>query len=66
MHTGRVKFYNDTKGFGFIIDDGSTEEVFFHISGLIDKSKLPEPKQGVTYRTEEGKKGVYALDIKLH
>jgi len=34
MSTGKVKFFNETKGFGFIIDDNSGEEIFVHITGV--------------------------------
>jgi CspA family cold shock protein len=37
MNTGTVKFFNDTKGFGFIKEDGTDKEHFVHISGLIDE-----------------------------
>ena len=36
MKTGTVKFYNETKGFGFIIDDKSKTDLFVHATGLID------------------------------
>ncbi|MBL4703628.1 MAG: cold-shock protein, partial [Flavobacteriales bacterium] len=39
MKKGTVKFFNDTKGFGFIIEEGSNEEHFVHVSGLIDEIK---------------------------
>jgi CspA family cold shock protein len=37
MKQGTVKFFNDTKGFGFIIEDESKEEFFVHVSGLVDE-----------------------------
>ncbi|MCK4638815.1 MAG: cold shock domain-containing protein, partial [Bacteroidales bacterium] len=37
MSTGVVKFYNEKKGFGFIIDDETQQDIFVHSSGLIDK-----------------------------
>ena len=37
MNTGTVKFFNDTKGFGFIKEDESGTEYFVHVSGLIDE-----------------------------
>ena len=37
MNKGTVKFFNDTKGFGFISEEGTSKEHFVHISGLIDE-----------------------------
>ncbi|HIF14063.1 MAG TPA: cold shock domain-containing protein, partial [Bacteroidetes bacterium] len=37
MEKGTVKFFNNNKGFGFIIDDENKKEYFVHISGLIDE-----------------------------
>ncbi|MDP5062997.1 MAG: cold shock domain-containing protein, partial [Maribacter sp.] len=37
MSKGTVKFFNDSKGYGFITEDGSNEDHFVHISGLIDE-----------------------------
>jgi CspA family cold shock protein len=37
MATGKVKFFNNQKGFGFIIDDETQEEIFVHFSGLVDR-----------------------------
>jgi CspA family cold shock protein len=60
---GVVKFYNETKGFGFIVVDGSTEEVFVHVSALngltIDKGDQ------VSFETVDGKKGVNASNVQL-
>ena len=39
MRNGTVKFFNDTKGFGFIVDEESKSEYFVHVSGLIDEIK---------------------------
>ena len=39
MNTGKVKFFNESKGYGFIKDVESDEEYFVHVSGLIDKIK---------------------------
>lgn len=62
MRTGTVKFFNTTKGFGFIVDSSSQEEIFVHISGLVD-----EIRQGdtVTFETARGKKGMNAVNVKL-
>ena len=62
MIKGTVKFFNDTKGFGFITEEGSNKEHFVHISGLID-----EIREGDTVEFElvEGKKGLNAINVKV-
>ncbi|MGV6831152.1 MAG: cold-shock protein [bacterium] len=62
MLNGTVKFFNDSKGYGFITDNDSGSEYFVHISGLID-----EVKQGdtVEFELKEGKKGMNAVDVKV-
>ena len=62
MSKGTVKFFNDSKGFGFIVEEGSNKEHFVHISGLID-----EIKQGdeVEFDLQEGRKGLKAVNVKV-
>lgn len=62
MSRGTVKFFNDTKGFGFITEEGSNSEHFVHISGLID-----EVRQGdeVEFELTEGRKGLNAVNVKV-
>ena len=62
MNKGTVKFYNDSKGFGFIKDANSPKEYFVHSSGL--KESIEENDE-VTYELEEGKKGLNAVNVKL-
>ncbi|MFZ4544007.1 MAG: cold-shock protein [Saprospiraceae bacterium] len=62
MYNGTVKFFNESKGFGFVIDNSSKEEIFVHVSGLIDQ--IREGDQ-VTFNTERGKKGMNAVDVKI-
>jgi CspA family cold shock protein len=62
MKTGKVKFFNETKGFGFIKEDESEKEYFVHASGLIDKIKEDDD---VTFELVEGRKGLNAVDVKL-
>ncbi len=61
VHTGRVEFFNDAKGFGFIKDANSQEKYFVHASGLIDD--VVEGNQ-VTYDLEKGMKGMNAVNVK--
>lgn len=62
MHTGTVKFFNDSKGYGFIVEDGSNREHFVHVSGLIDEVKEGD---AVEFELTEGKKGMNAVSVKL-
>ncbi|MEO7397234.1 MAG: cold shock domain-containing protein [Ilumatobacteraceae bacterium] len=62
LKTGRVKFYNNTKGFGFIIDDESGAEIFVHATGIIDELYSDA---NVVYETKEGKKGLNAINVKI-
>ncbi|WCC43420.1 cold-shock protein [Tenacibaculum finnmarkense] len=62
MSTGTVKFFNDTKGFGFITEEGVEKDHFVHISGLIDE--IREGDQ-VEFDLEEGKKGSNAVNVKV-
>ena len=62
MKEGKVKFFNQAKGFGFIQPADSNEDVFVHISGLIDQ--IREDDQ-VKFETEMGKKGINAINVEL-
>ena len=62
MSKGTVKFFNDTKGFGFITEEGSEKEHFVHISGLIDEIREGDE---VEFDLTEGKKGLNAVNVKL-
>jgi CspA family cold shock protein len=59
---GTVKFFNETKGFGFIKPDNSSEDIFVHTSGLIDEIRQNDV---VEYEVERGKKGLNAVRVKL-
>jgi len=61
MKNGKVKFYNESKKFGFIKDNESGEEYFVHSTGLIDKIRENDE---VTFEVREGKKGLNAVDVK--
>ena len=62
MNTGKVKFFNESKGFGFIVDNESSKEYFVHISGLIDEIRENDE---VSFDHAEGKKGLNAVNVKL-
>ena len=62
MKEGKVKFFNESKGYGFIKDVESEEEYFVHVSGLIDKIKEDDD---VTFELTEGRKGLNAVNVKL-
>jgi cold shock protein len=62
MKEGKVKFYNESKGFGFIKDNETAEEHFVHVSGLIDS--ISENDE-VTFELQQGRKGLNAVNVKL-
>jgi cold shock protein len=64
MNEGTVKFFNETKGFGFIKDNESTKEYFFHITGVKNGEILQENDE-VKFDLEEGKKGLNAVNVTL-
>lgn len=61
MNTGTVKFFNEDKGFGFIIDEATKQEFFVHVTGLAEKVKENDT---VTFEVTEGKKGLMASNVK--
>ena len=62
MALGKVKFFNESKGFGFIKDNGSDKEYFVHVSGLVDKVRENDE---VSFDVAEGRKGLNAVNVKL-
>lgn len=62
MNKGTVKFFNDTKGFGFITEDDTNKEYFVHVSGLIDEIREGD---NVEFDLKEGRKGLNAVDVKV-
>ena len=62
MSKGTVKFFNESKGFGFIKEDDSTKEYFVHVSGLIDEIREGD---SVEFELTEGKKGLNAVNVKV-
>ena len=62
MTKGTVKFFNDTKGFGFIKEENTNTEHFVHVSGLIDEIQEGD---AVEFELQEGKKGLNAISVKV-
>jgi CspA family cold shock protein len=62
MKKGTVKFFNNAKGFGFITQEGSNEDIFVHISGLIDEIRENDEVQ---FETAKGEKGMNAIRVEL-
>ena len=62
MQRGTVKFYNEAKGFGFIIQEGSGEEIFVHATGI--KEQIREGDT-VEFDLENGKKGLTAVNVRV-
>ena len=61
MKQGTVKFFNETKGFGFIKENGG-EEIFVHVSGLQDEIRENDE---VVFEVQNGKKGLNAVNVKV-
>ncbi|MGB3606693.1 MAG: cold shock domain-containing protein [Psychroserpens sp.] len=61
--TGTVKFFNDSKGFGFITNEETGKDIFVHVSNL-NGVELREGDQ-VEYNEEEGRKGVVAANVQV-
>ncbi len=59
---GTVKFFNETKGFGFIKPSDSSEDIFVHSSGLVDEIRENDK---VEFDVEEGRKGMNAVNVKV-
>ncbi|TSJ36383.1 cold shock domain-containing protein [Mucilaginibacter corticis] len=59
---GTVKFFNAEKGFGFISQTNDRSDIFVHSSGLIDEIRENDQVQ---FDTEEGKKGLNAINVKV-
>ena len=62
MNKGTVKFYNESKGFGFIKDSASSNEYFVHVSGLNDEIRENDE---VTFELKEGRKGLNAVNVRI-
>jgi CspA family cold shock protein len=64
MPTGKVKFFDEEKGFGFIASDEG-QEVFLHISSLLDGVTQVNPGTRVEFGIVDGKKGAQALSVRV-
>ena len=62
MKTGTVKFFNNSKGFGFIKPSEGGDDIFVHQSGLIDEVRENDE---VEYEEEQGRKGLNAVNVKV-
>lgn len=62
MHKGQVKFFDESKGFGFVVEEESKREYFVHVSGLIDE--INEGDQ-VEFDLKEGRKGMNACEVRV-
>ena len=62
MQEGTVKFFNETKGFGFITPSNGSEDIFVHFSGLTTKIRENDL---VSYEVQQGNKGLNAVNVKL-
>lgn len=62
MRKGTVKFFNESKGFGFVIEEGAQTEYFVHVTGLIDEIREGDT---VEFELQEGRKGLNAVNVKV-
>lgn len=63
IRTGKVTFFNDSRGYGFIRDNESGESIFVHVNGLQEPVTEGDT---VTFETESGQKGLNAVNVRLH
>ena len=65
MQTGKVKWFNNAKGFGFIVaDENHTEDLFAHYSAIqVEGYKSLKAGQPVSFETTPGPKGMHAVNI---
>ena len=64
MASGKVKWFNNAKGFGFINEDGKTDDLFAHYSAIqMEGYKTLKAGQAVTFEIRQGPKGIHAVNI---
>jgi len=61
MAKGTVKFFNESKGFGFITEEETNKDYFVHVSGLVDDIREGDK---VEFELQEGRKGLNAVNVK--
>jgi CspA family cold shock protein len=64
MSTGTVKYFNESKGFGFITPDDGGEDIFVHRSSIVDGSITLREGQKVEFEKGPGRKGVEAFNVR--
>ena len=62
MQEGTVKFFNDSKGFGFIQPSNGSSDIFVHVSGLYDEIRENDK---VSFDTQNGPKGLNAINVRV-
>ena len=64
MASGKVKWFNNVKGYGFVIEDGKTEDLFAHFSAIqMEGYKTLKAGQRVNFEIIQGPKGTHAVNI---
>ena len=64
MLSGKVKWFNNAKGYGFIVEDGKAEDLFAHYSAInMDGYKTLKAGQPVSFEIIQGPKGLHAVNI---
>jgi CspA family cold shock protein len=65
MATGKVKWFNNAKGYGFVVSETSGEDLFAHFSSIqMDGYKTLKAGQDVQFDIEQGPKGLHAVNIR--
>jgi len=62
MKTGIIKFFNEAKGYGFVTDDETKEDFFLHVTGLNGATVQQDDR--VEFETQEGRKGINAVNVR--